>query len=49
MHLQTPLPPEVWEYTPPEARAYIHALEARAVALEATVQGSQAIVPQLER
>ena len=32
------LPPELWERTPPEVRAYIGALEARIVTLEAMVQ-----------
>ncbi len=38
MNRETPLLPEVRERTPPEAQAYIRALEARVVALEATVQ-----------
>ena len=33
-----PLPPEIWERIPPEAQAYIRALESRVAALEATVQ-----------
>lgn len=38
MIIETPLPPEVWERTPPEAQVYIRALEARVGVLEATVQ-----------
>jgi hypothetical protein len=33
-----PYPPDIWECTPPEAQAYIRALEGRVAALEATVQ-----------
>jgi hypothetical protein len=32
------LSPEVWERIPPEAQAYIRALEAQVAALEAMVQ-----------
>ena len=41
--METPpaLPHEVWERTPPEAQAYIRALEARIEALEAGVQALQ--------
>jgi len=38
MDSQIPLPREIWERTPPEAQAYIGALESRVAALEATVQ-----------
>ena len=38
MHTTPPLSQEVWERTPAEAQTYIRALEARVVALEATVQ-----------
>jgi predicted ATPase with chaperone activity len=37
MHSETPLSSEVWERTPPEAQAYMRALEAQVGALEATV------------
>jgi transposase len=37
MNSESPVSPEVWERTPPEAQAYIRALEARLVALEAIV------------
>ncbi len=48
MHSETPLSPEVWERIPPEAQAYIRALEARVGALEETVQRLQAAMQQLE-
>src|SRR6266498_3504886 len=35
------LPQELWDRTPPEARAYIGALEARVATLEAMVQALQ--------
>ena len=38
MDSQIPLPPEIWERIPPEAQAYIRALESRVAALEATIQ-----------
>ena len=38
MDSQIPLPPEIWVRIPPEAQAYIRALESRVAALEATVQ-----------
>ena len=38
MDSQIPFPPEIWERIPPEAQAYIRALESRVAALEATVQ-----------
>ena len=38
MTTHRPLPSDIWDRTPPEAQAYILALEARVVALEATVQ-----------
>jgi transposase len=48
MHIATRLSQEVWERTPPEAQAYIRALEARVGALEATVQRLEAAIRQLE-
>ena len=48
MHSETPLSPEVWERIPPEAQAYIRALEARVGALEETVLRLQAAIQQLE-
>jgi transposase len=48
MHGETPLSPEVWEHIPPEAQAYIRALEARLGALEETVQRLKAAIPQVE-
>jgi transposase len=44
----TPLSPEVWARTPPEAQAYIRALEARVVALEAALQRLEGTVRQLK-
>jgi transposase len=41
--------PEVWEHLPPEAQAYIHALEARVAALEATVRQVQEQLQQNSR
>lgn len=38
MDTQPPLPPDIWDRTPPEAQAYILQLTARVAALEATVQ-----------
>ncbi len=35
------LPPDIWEQTPPEAQAYIQALEARLSALESMMQALQ--------
>jgi Family of unknown function (DUF6444) len=48
MHSETPLSPEVWERTPPEAQAYIRAIEAQVGALEVTVQRLEAAPRQLE-
>jgi transposase len=48
MHSETPLSPAVWERIPPEAQAYIRALEARVGALEETVLRLQAAIQQLE-
>jgi transposase len=48
MHSETRLWQEVWERIPPEAQAYIRALEARVAALEEGVQGLQAAIQQLE-
>jgi transposase len=49
MDSQIPLPPEIWERTPPEAQAYIRALESRVAALEATVQQLREQVQQTSR
>lgn len=49
MNRETPLSPEVWERTPPEAQAHIYALEARVVALETTVQQLRAQLQQDSR
>ena len=38
MDTTPPLPPEIWERTPPEAQAYILHLAARVATLETTVQ-----------
>src|SRR5687768_15804478 len=38
MNTIPPCPPELWEQTPAAVREYIRFLEARVVALEATVQ-----------
>ncbi|HZC02591.1 MAG TPA: IS66 family transposase [Gammaproteobacteria bacterium] len=38
MDTQPPLPPDIWDRTPPEARACIVGLAARVAALESTVQ-----------
>src|SRR5215216_7043613 len=38
MNSMPPFPPELWEQTPIAVREYIRTLEARVVALEATVQ-----------
>lgn len=38
MNTIRPFPPEIWEQTPVAVREYIHTLEARVAALEATVQ-----------
>jgi transposase len=48
MHGETPLSQEVWEHIPPEAQAYIRALEARIGALEETVQSLKAAIQQVE-
>jgi len=41
--METPasLPRDIWERTPPQAQAYIEALEARVTALVAIVQALQ--------
>jgi transposase len=49
MDSQIPFPPEIWERIPPEARAYIRALENRVAALEATVQQLREQVQQTSR
>jgi transposase len=46
MDTKPPLPPEIWERTPPEAQAYILHLEARVATLETTVQ---ALLEQLHQ
>ena len=43
------LPPEIWDRTPPEAQAYILALEARVTTREVTVQDLMARLPQDSR
>src|SRR5215467_4733566 len=43
------LPPDIWERTPPEAQAYIRALEARVTALESLMQELQAQLKQTSR
>lgn len=43
------LPPDIWERTPPEAQAYIRALEARVAALEGMMQALQAQLHQASR
>jgi transposase len=43
------LAPDIWERTPPEAQAYIRALEARVAALEATVQQLREQLEQTSR
>src|SRR5215467_2796559 len=42
-------PPDLWEQTPPEVRAYIGTLEARVVAWEAMVQALQEQLKQDSR
>jgi transposase len=49
MDSQIPLPPEIWERIPPEAQAYIRALENRVAVLEATVQELREQVQQTSR
>ena len=49
MDSQIPFPPEIWERIPPEAQAYIRALESRVAALEATVQQLREQVQQTSR
>jgi transposase len=49
MDSQIPFPPEIWERIPPEAQAYIRALENRVAALEATVQQLREQVQQTSR
>src|SRR4029450_13461795 len=49
MDSQIPFPPEIWERIPPEALAYIRALENRVAALEATVQQLREQVQQTSR
>src|SRR4029434_7749281 len=49
--METPaaLPRDIWECTPPEAQAYIGALEARVTALAAMVQALQEQLHQTSR
>jgi transposase len=49
MDSQIPFPPEIWERIPPEAQAYIRALESRVAALEAMVQQLREQVQQTSR
>jgi transposase len=49
MDSQIPFIPEIWERIPPEAQAYIRALESRVAALEATVQQLREQVQQTSR
>src|SRR5688572_7883769 len=42
MEIPAALPSDIWDRTPPEAQAYIRALEARLSALESMVQALQA-------
>jgi transposase len=44
-----PLPAEIWERIPPEAQAYIRALESRVAALEVTVQQLREQMQQTSR
>ena len=43
------LPPDIWDCTPPEAQAYIRALEARVTALEGKMQALHAQLKQTSR
>ena len=43
------LPPDIWDHTPPEAQAYIRALEARVTALEGMRQALHAPLKQTSR
>jgi len=43
------LPPDIWDRTPPEAQAYIRALEARVTALEGMMQALHAQLKQTSR
>jgi transposase len=43
------LPPDIWERTPPEAQAYIRALEARLATLEGMMQALQEQLKQTSR
>ena len=49
MDTPSPLPPAIWDCTPPEAQAYILHLEARVAALEASVQALMAQLHQDSR
>src|SRR5499426_2167916 len=43
------LPPDIWERTPPEAQAYIRALEARVTTLAGMMQALHAQLKQTSR
>jgi transposase len=49
MVTSTALPPDIWRRTPPEAQAYVRALEARVAALEGMLQALQAQLKQTSR
>ena len=49
MATPTALPPDIWRRTPPEAQAYMRALEARVAALEGILQALQAQLKQTSR
>jgi transposase len=49
METLTALPADIWEQTPPEAQAYIQALEARVAALEDTIAALQEQLNQTSR
>src|SRR4029450_4018616 len=49
MDSQIPFPQDIWERIPPEAQAYIRALESRVAALEVTVQQLREQVQQTSR
>jgi hypothetical protein len=49
MDTTPPLPPEIWDRTPPEAQEYILELEARVTTLEVTVQDLMARLHQDSR
>ena len=49
METRAALPADIWEQTPPEAQAYIQALEARVAALEDTIAALQEQLNQTSR